>query len=72
MKNASQSLSAHKEDLTQLWLGFLTNQPNLTKRCRGEVSNAYRCVFSLVEPAASKRGRGKVFILVSQKLVVGN
>jgi hypothetical protein len=60
----SQSSSAHKEDLTQPYLRFLTNQLNLTKRCMREVSKAYGCVFLLVEPAASKEGRGKAFILV--------
>jgi hypothetical protein len=72
MKIASQRSSAHKEDLTQPKHAFLTNQPNITKRCRGEVRKAYGCVFSLVEPTTSKEGRGKTFILVPQKLAVGN
>jgi hypothetical protein len=55
--------SAHKEDLAQPSLGFLTNQPNLTKRCRGELTKAYGCAFSLVEPTVSKGGRRKAFIL---------
>jgi hypothetical protein len=72
MKIASQISSAHKEDLTQPYLRFLTNQLNLTKRYRGEVSRAYGCVFLLVEPAASKGGRGEAFILVPQKLAIRN
>jgi hypothetical protein len=57
-------LSAHTEDLTQLYLRFLTNQSNLTKRCRGEVSKAQGCVFSLVEPATSKGGSGESFYTI--------
>jgi hypothetical protein len=39
---------------------------------RGEVSKAQGYVFLLMEPATSKGGRRKAFILVPQKLAVEN
>jgi hypothetical protein len=72
MKIASQISSAHKEDLTQPSLEFLTNQPNITKRCRGELTKAYRCVFLLVEPAVSKGGKEESFYTIFQKLAIEN
>jgi hypothetical protein len=59
--------STHKEDLTQPYLEFLTNQPNLTKRCSGEVAKAKCCVFLLVEPATLKGGKGGGAFVLSQK-----
>jgi hypothetical protein len=50
-----------KLGVTQPYLGFLTNQPNLTKRCRGELTKDLGWVFSLVEPVASKWGRGSFY-----------
>jgi hypothetical protein len=52
--------------------GFIINHSNLIKRCWGELTKALECVFSLVEPATSKGGRGKAFVLVPPKLAVGN
>jgi hypothetical protein len=53
-------------------LGFITNHSNLTKRCWRELTKALGWVFSLVELAASKGERGKAFILIHIKLIVGN
>jgi hypothetical protein len=53
-------------------LVFLTNHKILTKRGWGELTKAYDEYSSWVPPAPSKGGRGKVFILVPKKLVVGN
>jgi hypothetical protein len=49
--------------ISQPKLGFITNHSNLRKRYWGELTKALGRVFSLVEPAASKRGRGGAFIL---------
>jgi hypothetical protein len=40
--------------------------------CWGELIKALGRVFSLVEPADSKEGREKAFILVLQKLAIEN
>jgi hypothetical protein len=53
-------------------LGFLTNHKILTKRDWGELIKALDECISWVAPAASKGGREKAFILVPQKLPVGN
>jgi hypothetical protein len=45
MKIASQSSSAHKEDLTHPNLEFIINQSNLTKRCKGELTKAWQWVW---------------------------
>jgi hypothetical protein len=78
----SKSNKCHKNCFTKLKFSqrgshstiawFLINQPNLTKRYRGEVSKAYGCVFSFVEPSASKGGMRKAFILIPKKLAVEN
>jgi hypothetical protein len=52
--------------------GFIMNHSNLIKRCCGEFTKALGRVFLLLEPAASKGGWGKAFILVPQKLAIGN
>jgi hypothetical protein len=51
---------------------FLTNHKILTKRGWGELTKAYDECISWVAPTASKGGRGKAFILVPQKLAIGN
>jgi hypothetical protein len=53
-------------------LGFIRNHSKHKKRCWGEVSKALGGVFSLVEPASSKGGKGEAFILSPKKLAVGN
>jgi hypothetical protein len=60
---------AHKEDSLNPNLDF----SQTSQRGVGEISQRLRneCV-SWMAPAPSKGGRGKVFILVPQKLVVGN
>jgi hypothetical protein len=81
----SKSNKCHKDCFTKLKcsnrsqrgicqpkLGFITNYSNLIKWCWGELIKALAWVFSLVEPAASKGGRGKDFILVPQKLAIEN
>jgi hypothetical protein len=61
-----------KRILSTHLLGFLTNQNILTKRGCGELTNALDECISWVALVASKGGREKAFILVHQKLVVGN
>jgi hypothetical protein len=56
-----------QREISQPKLGFITNHSNLTKRCWGELTKALERVFSLVELAASKGGRGKALILVPKK-----
>jgi hypothetical protein len=46
---------------------FITNRLKISQRCWGEVSKALGWVFSLVEPAASKGGRGRSFYIVPPK-----
>jgi hypothetical protein len=64
--------SAHKEDSLNPPLRFLTNHKILTKRSWGELTKAYDECISWVEPVTLKGGRGKAFILVPQKLAIGN
>jgi hypothetical protein len=61
-----------KRILSTHHLGFLTNHKILTKRGWGELTKAMDECILWVAPAASKGGRGKAFILVPQKLVIGN
>jgi hypothetical protein len=61
-----------KRILSTHHLGFLTNHKILTKRGWGELTKASDECISWVAPAASKGGRGKAFILVPQKLAIGN
>jgi hypothetical protein len=61
-----------KRILSTHHLGFLINHKILIKRGWGELTMAYDECISWVAPAASKGGRGKAFILVSQKLAVEN
>jgi hypothetical protein len=61
-----------KRILSTHHLGFLTNHKILTNRGWGELTKALNECISWVSSAASKGGRGKAFILVPQKLAVGN
>jgi hypothetical protein len=61
-----------KRILSTHHLGFLINHKILTKRGWGELTNALNECISWVAPAASKGGRGEAFILVPQKLAIGN
>jgi hypothetical protein len=61
-----------KRILSTHHLGFLTNHKILTKRSWGELTKAYDECISLVALTASKGERGKAFIIVPQKLDVGN
>jgi hypothetical protein len=72
MKISSQSSSAHKNISLNPNLNFLQiNQTSL--RGVGESSQkALGWILLLVEPAASKGERRKAFILIPQKLAVGN
>jgi hypothetical protein len=66
MKIASQSSSAqitHKEESLNPSLDLSQITQTSEKRCWEELTKALGRVFSLVEPAASKRGRGGAFIL---------
>jgi hypothetical protein len=58
-------LSAHKEDLTQplAWISHKWLKPHLEVKGR---------VFSLVEPAALKGGKGGSFYTIPKKLAIGN
>jgi hypothetical protein len=64
--------SAHKEDLTQPYLRFLTNHTNITKRCRGELTKTYVMSIFIGGTNNIPRREGDSFILVSQKLAVVN
>jgi hypothetical protein len=61
-----------KRILSTHHLGFLTNHKILTKRGWREHTKAYDECISWVAPAPSKGGTGKAFILVPEKLAVGN
>jgi hypothetical protein len=61
-----------KRILSNHHLGFLTNHKILRKRGWGELTKALDECISWVTPAASKGGKEKAFILVPQKLAVGN
>jgi hypothetical protein len=61
-----------KRILSTHHLGFLTNHKILTKRGCGELTNALNECISWMTPTTSKGWRGKGFILVPQKLAVGN
>jgi hypothetical protein len=61
-----------QREISQPKLGVITNHSNLTKRCWGELTKALGRVFLLVEPASSKRGKGRSFYTCPQKLAIGN
>jgi hypothetical protein len=74
-KIASQISNAQvltKRILSTHNLGFLTNHKILIKRGWGELTKSWDECILWVAPAASKGRRGKAFILVPQKLAVGN
>jgi hypothetical protein len=61
-----------KRILSTHHLVFIINHKIPTKRGWRELTNALDECISWVTPAASKGGREKAFILVPQKLAVGN
>jgi hypothetical protein len=64
--------SAHKDDSLNPSLRFSHKSQDPHKEGLGELTKAYDECILWVAPAASKGGRMKAFILVRQKLVVGN
>jgi hypothetical protein len=65
-------LNNSQRGISQPKFRFIINHSNLIKMCWGELIKALGRVFSLVEPADSKEGREKAFILVLQKLAIEN
>jgi hypothetical protein len=61
-----------KRILSTHYFVFLTNHKILTKRGWGELTKSYDECILWVAPAASKGVKEKSFILVPQKLAVGN
>jgi hypothetical protein len=61
-----------KRILSTHHLSFLTNYMIITKRGWEELTKILDECILWVAPAASKGGRGKDFILVPQKLAIGN
>ncbi len=72
MLHKAQVLKCSQRGFAQPKFGFFTNHTNLTKRCRGDLINAYGMSIFVGGTNKLQRREGEAFILASQKLAIGN